>query len=210
MLHSINIYIHIISGVIALGVGVIPFITEKGGANHRKAGRMFLMVTAITVLTAMNGALFFRNRPFLMMLTFFTMYQAFSGYRAIVYRENGPGKIDLGLLIIIASVVTVFTLYLESLNVVWDRVLVYYLIGYLSVFLIYDFLRVIKIIPNPKLWVFEHVIKMTGAFSALFQAAFGTIFTFWEPYTQLISASFGSVLLLVVLYFYIRKWRRAF
>lgn len=210
MLHNINMLVHIISGTIALIIGIIPFVTRKGGDRHKFYGKIFLAIISITIITALNGILFFRDRPFLMMLTLLVFYQALSSYRAVKYKDAGPGVFDFILVLFMGSMEFTFVWHLEQSNIVWNPALIYYMLGYLNMFLIFDLLRIFKVVKRKKLWVFEHLFKMTGAFSGLFQAAIGTICTFWEPYTQIISASLGTVILLIVIVLYFWKWRHLY
>lgn len=208
MLHHFNIIIHVLTGTLAIVIGIAPFVTKKGGKNHRRFGKLFLGIIAITLLTAMNGFIFFRDRPFLMMLTVLVLYQAVSGYRAVQYREAGPGRFDLIFVLVILGVEGFFLWHLEHSNIVWNRNLVYYSLAYLNMLLFYDVLRIFKVIERKRLWLLEHTLKLTGAFSGLVQAAIGTVCTFWEPYTQLISAGIGSWILIVVLIVFFMRWSK--
>jgi len=208
MIHEINIAIHVIIGSIALGIGIIPFITTKGSQKHRFYGKIFLALISISIITAFNGVLFFRDRPFLTVITLLALYQSISGYRAIKYKEKGPGYLDLALILIILGFAVSFLLKMHNSNIVWPKAIVHYTFAYLAIFLIYDLLRIFKIVRNRHLWLIEHIIKMTGAFSALFTAAMGNVLTSWEPYNQIISVSISNILLVTVIYFYYTRWRK--
>ena len=73
-MHQINIFIHIFAGVLALLVGIVSFASQKGGARHAVAGRIFLGLMGAVLVTAGIGVIFFRDRPFLALLTIQTFY----------------------------------------------------------------------------------------------------------------------------------------
>ncbi len=210
MLHEINIFIHVLAGTLGMIIGIIPFIVRKGGKQHVRFGKLFLILIGISIFTAFNGVLFFRDRPFLTLITLVSMYSAISGYRALKYKESGPGWPDLLLVIFMISAEAIFLYHMKNSNLVWNMGVIYYTIGFLSFYCIYDLLRIFKIIKKPKLWLIEHIVKITGAFTALFSAASGTVLSFWEPYNQIISASLGSALLLTMIILYFVKWRKQF
>lgn len=207
MVHEINIAIHVIAGSLGLGIGLIPFVSKKGGQKHKLFGKIFLALISISIITAFNGVLFFRDRPFLTVITLLSLYQSISGYRAIKYKEKGPDWIDLVLVLTMAAFCFAFIYKMQNSNIVWPMAIIHYTLGYLALFLTYDLFRIFKIIKSKKLWLIEHIIKMTGSFSALFTAAAGTVLVFWEPYNQIISASLATVLLIIVVVMYFQKWK---
>jgi uncharacterized membrane protein len=208
MLHDINIVIHVVAGSIGLAIGTIPFFTKKGGHQHRVFGKIFLGAISISIITAFNGVLFFRDRPFLTVITLLSLYQSISGFRALRYKERGPGSFDLMLVMTMVTAEVLFILKINGSNVIWPKTIIYGTLGYMTLYLFYDTLRIFKIFRSKNLWLIEHIVKMTGAFSALFTAAMGTVLSFWQPYNQIISASASSLLLLFVLFKYFLKWRK--
>ena len=207
-MHQFNIFIHVIAGTLGILVGVLPFLVKKGSKRHIHYGRIFLILIGITILTAFNGILFFRDRPFLTLITLVSMYSAISGYRAIKYKEAGPGMWDLLLVVVMIIAEALFIQKIRSSNLVWNLGVIYYTVGFLSFYLVYDILRITRIIKSTRLWLLEHIVKITGAYSALFTAAAGTVLAFWEPYNQIFSAMLGSLMLISVVTLYIIKWRK--
>lgn len=206
MLHQYNILIHIIAGTLALGIGIAPFVTAKGGRNHQRFGRLYLMLMSIVILTALAGVFFFRDRPFLTLITIHSSYVTFTGFRALKYKTIGPGRIELMAALVLLGVASLFVWNLQSINIVWHMSVIYYLLGFLMVILIYDFLRIFKVLQWPQAWLPEHFLKMTSSFSALFSAAAGTVLTGWEPWSQIGSSSLGTLLLIWVIW----RYRKAF
>lgn len=204
-MHELNILIHIIAGTIACFIGFLPFFTTKGGKWHRITGQIFLGFLGIVIFTAFNGVLFFRDRPFLTVITMVSLYMGLSGYRALKYKFNGPGRIDLLIVLVMAGVGISFLLKIQSANIVWQMGIIQYTLGYLGVFLLYDVLRIVKVIKSKKLWLLEHIVKMVGAFNAIFGTAMATVFEAWAPYNQFIGAGIGTILLIGGLIYYFKK-----
>lgn len=206
MLHNINIIIHIIAGVIAIGIGIIPYVSQKGGKIHRRYGYIFLGLMAIVILTALNGVIFFRDRPFLTVVTFQSFYFSYSGFRVIKTKEKGAALIDFLVMLLVAAIGISFLLKVRDANVLWNKAVVYYLLVYLLLILSFDLLRYFlpKLIRAKRFWLYEHIFKMTGAFTALFSAGMGTVLADWQPYNQIIPAIAGTFWLVFCLIYFPR------
>lgn len=207
-MHQINIIIHVVAGILALIVGVISYASIKGGSVHRKYGRIFLVFMGTVVMTAIIGVVFFRDRPFLTVITIQSFYMATSGFRALKYKQEGPGLVDLGLVIILLSAGGLFIWNMQTANIVWDDKVVYYLLIFLFSVGVYDVLRILKVINWPSAWLPEHFLKMTSAYTALFSAGMGTALPNLGAYTQIVSAMMGTVLLIGVIWRFRDKFRR--
>jgi len=205
MIHQINLWIHITAGTIGLIIGLIPYISEKGGNAHRKYGRYFLYLMIITVSTALIGVLFFRSRPFLTVVTMLSAYTSFGGYRALQYRTSGLKKMDLAAALITLGCALYFILAPHEGQVLWHASVVYYLIGWLFLLTAYDVVRFLGGFNYRGNWLFEHVIKMNSAYVALFSAATGTVLADWQPYSQILPAIAGTLLLVVILINYFKR-----
>ena len=202
MLHEINIFFHVAAGVLALIIGLISYFSEKGGTTHIRFGRIFLVLMGIVIITAMNGVLFFRDRPFLTLITIQSFYMTCSGFRALKYKEAGPGWIDGMLVLILITACTVFVIGLQQANIVWSPSVVYYMVGFIAVVATYDVLRIVNVLRWPNAWLPEHFMKMTSAYGALFSAGFGTLLPGLEPWSQIIPASTATLLLVFVAWRY--------
>jgi len=88
-MHSVNIFVHVTIGLLAIVVGLIPYVTKKGGKQHRRFGRLFIVLMSIVILTALSGVFFFRDRPFLTIVTLLSFYTTYSGYRVLKTKEKG-------------------------------------------------------------------------------------------------------------------------
>ncbi len=199
MVHQINIFIHVVTGILALLIGIIPLISAKGGNIHKRFGKIFLVLMLVVIVTAVIGLIFYRNRPFLIVLTMMAAYQAFTGLRAIQTKENGPGKGDFLFSLLCFSYGLVFAWQLPSLNPEINMATIYYALFFLFMIMVYDMTRfVIKSGWNPKqLWLYEHIYKMIGAYTGLLSAFTGTVIVGWEPYNTIIPSTLGFLLIIV-------------
>jgi len=207
MLHNINIIVHITAGIIAILIGIIPYISQKGGKKHRQYGYIFLGLMAIVIITALNGVVFFRDRPFLTVVTFQSFYFSYSGFRVIKTKEKGAELADFLVMLLVAIVGVSFLWKVKDANVLWNKAVVYYLLGYLFLIITFDLLRYFlpNLIKSKRFWLYEHIYKMTGAFTALFSAGMGTVLSNWQPYNQIIPAVFGTFWLVFCLIYFPRR-----
>jgi len=111
MLQNINIFTHILFGTIAIFIGLVPYFTQKGGHYHRLFGRIFLGLMAIVIITALNGVLFFRDRPFLTIVTLLSLYTSYSGYRVLKTKDAGFMRQDFAVRLIFYGMLRLFIIY---------------------------------------------------------------------------------------------------
>lgn len=213
MLHSLNIFIHVLAGTLGILVGVLAYTSQKGGAKHALWGRIFLLLMGLVVLTALNGLLFFVIQPFLAVVTFKSFYYSYSGYRVLQTKDKRFSPVDFLVMVLVLLVIGGFLakLYLDNSIVVWNRSLVYYMLCYIGTIVSFDMLRYLF----PKLlkmrqgfWLYEHVFKMTSAFVALVSAGMGSVLVAWEPFNQIIPAILGTHWLIFCLIYYPRALKR--
>jgi hypothetical protein len=190
VLHQINISIHVLSGLIAIIMGIIAYASVKGGTTHRKYGRWFLGFIGTTIATAALGVLIFRDRPFLTVVTVQAAYMAYTGFRVLKLKERPFQWMDVLVLVGIILLVVNFFYKLQSANIVWNQRVIWYILSYLCLILAFDLLRVLwpSLIKYPKFWLYDHVFRMTGAFTALVSAGVGTVMCGWEPWSQIVPA----------------------
>ncbi len=92
---------------------------------------------------------------------------------------------------------------------IWSPVIIYSTVGTLLLVIAYDFIR--YLIPASiygNLWLYEHIYKMIGAFTALLAAFSGTVFPNYKPYSQVLPSVLGVLLQIGFIVFYARKNRR--
>jgi hypothetical protein len=88
-----------------------------------------------------------------------------------------------------------FLYYFHAAGLYWSPVIVYSTLGALLLVIAYDFLR--YLVPAgryQRLWLYEHIYKMIGAFTALLSAFSGTVFSHYQPYSQFLPSVLGVIL----------------
>ena len=205
-LHNSNILIHVISGSIALLLGVLALTTKKGGKWHKKIGNYFLILMTIVVLTGLIGVFIFKRNTFLLIITVLSAYYGFSGYRILKTKTNKPKWIDVSVAIASLISVSYFLYYFKSIGMYWSPVIIYSTVGALLLIITYDFVRYLiakKAYRN--MWLYEHIFKMIGAFTALLSAFSGTVFEDYQPYSQFLPSVLGTLLQIGFIVYYIKK-----
>lgn len=209
MLQSINISIHILFGIIAIFIGLAPYLTEKGGRYHRLSGRLFLGLMAIVIITALNGVIFFRDRPFLTIVTLLSFYTSYSGYRVLKTKEKGFTQPDFMVMLLVIGMALYFVAHFKTANILWHASVVYYLLGYVFVIVGFDLIRYFfpNLIRVKNFWLYDHIYKMTASFSALISAGAGTVLVAYEPYNQILPAIFSTIWLVFCLLYFPRRMK---
>ncbi|HEY8996735.1 MAG TPA: hypothetical protein VIM60_02480 [Edaphobacter sp.] len=82
--------IHIAGGAMSFLLAPIALVTAKGGKQHRRWGRVYLWSMGAVAGTAVPLAFFFPVR-FLALVSVFSFYFAFSGYRVLRLKELPRG-----------------------------------------------------------------------------------------------------------------------
>lgn len=204
--HSTNIAVHITAGTIALLLGILALSSKKGKQLHTKSGKWFLGFLAIVILTGLLGVFVFGRNTFLLVITLLSAYQGFSGYRAMQTKNNQPQPADIAMAIITLLSALYFIYYIRQIGLFWAPVVIYSTVGALFTIITYDLLR--YFIPRAKygkLWFYEHIYKMIGAFTALLSAFVGTVFASYQPYSQILPSAFGIVLQIGFLIYYYKN-----
>ncbi|MEP7142350.1 MAG: hypothetical protein ABI707_05755 [Ferruginibacter sp.] len=205
-MHSVNILTHITAGTIALLFGIIALTTRKGGRTHKRVGKLFLMLLIFVIITGLLGVFVFNRNTFLLVITVLSAYNGFSGYRILQTKSNEPKLPDISVAIISLISVSYFLYYFNSIGMIWAPVIIYSTVGALLFLITYDFAR--YLIPRAKykkLWLYEHIYKMIGAFTALLAAFIGTVFVKYQPYSQVLPSVLGILLQIGFIVYYYRK-----
>jgi hypothetical protein len=208
VLHSTNMLIHIVAGSLALVLGVIALIAQKGKQLHVKAGNWFLILLSIVIISGLLGVFVFGRNVFLLVITVLSGYNGFSGYRVLKLKSNKPQLTDI--LVAIASLICVsyFLYYFKRIGMIWSPVIIYSTVAALLLVISYDFLRyLIPLHLYKRMWLYEHIYKMIGAFTALLAAFSGTVFKSWQPYSQVLPSVFGMLLQVGFIVYYYRNKR---
>ena len=205
-LHLTNIIMHVTAGSIALLIGIGALLTKKGGRIHTKSGILFLLLLVVVIATGLVGVFVFKRNTFLLVITILSGYFGFSGYRTLQTKSNQPKWIDILAAISAILCVFYFVYYFKSIGMMWSPLIIYSTVGTLLMITAYDFIR--YLIPKAKygnVWLYEHIFKMIGAFSALLSAFSGTVFEAYQPYSQFLPSVFGTLMQIGFIIYYYRK-----
>lgn len=207
LFHQVNIIFHVAAGTTALFLGISILILKKGTPRHKKLGRIFLGLMAIVICTGLLGVLAFGRNNFLLVLTLLSGYNAFSGYRIIKSRSNKPKILDIIIALVTLTSGLYFLYYIKSFGMIWDPVVIYSTLGALFLTIAYDLFR--YLIPKAtygKLWLYEHIYKLTSSLTALFSAFVGTVLPNFQPFSQILPSAIGTVIAIgFIIYFYRRS-----
>lgn len=198
IVHKSNIIIHVLTGSIALILGLIALLSVKGSKVHNKSGIYFLRFILVVILTGMIGVFVFKRNTFLLVITVLSGYVSFSGYRILVTKSNIPKAIDIAATIISILVLSYFLYYFKSIGMIWSPIVIYSTVGALIFVIIYDLVRYLipsKFYNRNRIWLYEHIYKMTSAFSALLAAFVGTVFEEYQPHSQYLPSALGMLII---------------
>lgn len=198
IVHKSNILLHIITGSIALLLGIIALLSTKGAKMHNTSGKYFLRFISIVILTGMIGVFIFGRNTFLLVITVLSGYVSFSGYRVLKLKSNTPKRIDILVAIISLLVLAYFLYYFKSIGMIWSPIIIYSTVGALLFVITYDFLKYLipqKSYKKHRIWIYEHIYKMTSAFAALLSAFVGTVFEEYQPHSQYLPSALGMLII---------------
>ncbi len=204
LLHTLNISLHVVAGIVALIVGLIALGAPKRPGMHIQYGRYFSYLLTVVVGTGLAGVFVFRTSSFLMMLTLLAGYVGYAGYRTIQLRERRTSAIDAVLAIVVLLAGMLYAGWSRESGQNWAPSVVYPTLSALALVTTYDFMKHVWLYERLKTWwIYEHIYKMVSAFSALLSAFAGTVLPEFKPYSQI----GPSVLCLWLIAYFI--WRQA-
>jgi hypothetical protein len=206
LLHKVNIFTHIATGSAALLIGVFILLTRKGSPLHIRLGRIFIYLLTAVIFTALVGVFVYGRNTFLLVITILSGYQGFSGWRNLKTKSNQFHWIDAIAILISLVTVSYYLYYMKKIGFIWSPVIIYSTVGTLILFITYDVFR--YFIPKSRyqnLWLYEHIIKMVGAFTALLAAFSGTVFVTYQPISQILPSVIGFVLQIGFVIYYVKK-----
>ncbi|SHI60846.1 hypothetical protein [Aquimarina spongiae] len=208
ILHKFNIILHVITGSIALILGIIALTSTKGAKVHNQSGSYFLKLIAVVIVTGLIGVFVFKRNAFLLVITVLSGYVSFSGYRVLILKSNTPKWIDITIAILSVLVLGYFLYYFKSIGMIWSPIVIYSGVGALLLVVTYDLLKYgipREAYKKHRIWLYEHIYKMTSAFSALLSAFSGTVLERYQPHSQYIP-SVIAILIIVGFMIYVKKY----
>ncbi len=205
-LHTLNIVLHVSAGLVALVLGLVALLTAKGGSIHNKCGNYFLAFVSIVIVTGLIGVFIFGRNTFLLVITVLTGYVSFSGYRALKFKLNVSRMLDIIVALFSLSTLAYFLYFFHSIGMIWSPIVIYSTVGAMLLVILYDFLRYLiprKTYSKHRIWLYEHIYKMTSAFSGLLSAFAGTVLKQYQPHSQYLPSVLGMVIIAAfMLYIY--------
>ena len=194
--HNINILIHISFGAVAIILGSIQLLNQKGGMLHKRMGRWFLVCFTVIIATGLIGVFVFFYRAFLTVLTLAAAYNCISGVRTLRLKGVRPKKIDNGVSVFALCVCFIFHITVDSSQTNTSIITIYATLTSLVIMNLYDVSR--NLLPLSwlqKHWLSEHIVKMISAFSALLSAVTGNLLPDYAPFSQLAPSIIGVALM---------------
>ncbi|WP_157138700.1 hypothetical protein [Asticcacaulis biprosthecium] len=208
-MHSLNIQIHVICGLLALSLGLFPLLAPKGRGVHRVFGWLFVVAGTGVLSAALAGILFWPQPGPLVIATLSAGYNFTGGVRAMPRFRAAPGVIDAVLAVAALAACGWLMLAMGRGTASWPPVLGYSILGILATIAVYDLSR--------HLWAqtwrrhvreIDHGLKMTGAYFAMMSAGAGSLLREGQPWSQILPQTVGTLVMIVFLVLHIRKARR--
>lgn len=208
--HAFNIAVHVTAGALGLLVGIIPMVSQKGGARHLLFGQAFVPCATLALVTATVGIVFFDPPPALIAATLTAGYQFVGSLRSLHLKDRGPGFFDALLAIAcLAASVWLFS-SMSSGTRSWPPALGYGTAGFLSLVALYDLSRHAWAVS----WLaharpLDHGLKMTSAYFAMLAAGAGNVLRDYQPFSQVGPTVLGVFVAVVLAVSYLRKRKNA-
>jgi hypothetical protein len=210
--------VHIIAGTAAVLTGVLPLVSNKGGAFHRRWGMRFMRTMVVVIATAVALTLIGRS-PYFAGLTASALQAVFSGWRVLgrrrpdLRREDRAKPIDW-MVTLGCSAVALGLLYLGHTGRVAANGPVLFSLAYGTLlYAAWDLWRFAAPLSRPftpQLWLYEHIVKIIGAYFATVAAFSGSVLVFLpSPWKQLWAVSLGQILAIVFVLRYRDRARRS-
>lgn len=172
--------VHIATGCIALLVGLIPMVTQKGNLLHKRAGLVFvycMMAVAVTALLLCVLQPFKLMRLFLAGIAVFSFYLTMTGWRATKQKNGQITTFDRSLTYVTLAVsagMIGYGIYLLVTNGASFFPIVFAFFGVLTLVFAQKDARQFGQPTKKMSWFFQHITRMGGAYIATFTAAIVT------------------------------------
>lgn len=166
--------LHVAAGFTALFLGVLAMLSVKGGVWHRRSGLVFLGGMTGVFVSAVPMSIL-HHSPFLLTIAFFSFFLAFTGYRRTKIKVPSmaswadktvmamEGLVGLGM-------IGTGIWYWQQGNS--EPLVILSVFGASCVALSVEDWRYFNApaTADPKLWLYQHVSRMGGAYIAAFTA----------------------------------------
>jgi hypothetical protein len=197
-------------GALGLACGLVPMLSAKGSPIHRRAGRVFVVLAGIVIATALLADLLLPQPLALLAATLSAAYQYLASLRSLALRNHGPTLIDtlLAMAALAGCAWLLLSMGTGRASASWSPIIGYSIAGYVTALALYDLSR--------PLWAaywlarirpLDHGLKMTGCYFAMLSAGAGNTLRAWQPWSQVVPSSLGTLVLLVFAIAYLRRRR---
>jgi len=168
--------LHILAGFTAFFIAPVPLLTAKGGATHRRWGKIYFWAMAVVAASAIFLAIY---RPifFLALVAVFSFYFAFRGYRVLSQKRprqgQGPKTLDwAGAILAFTGSAALIILGIVRPGPVWASLgtvaVVFGVVGCLLAGA--DIWRFLYPSPDRNFWWYSHMGGMIGSYIAAVSA----------------------------------------
>ena len=176
-LETASVVSHVAAGFTALVMAPLAMMTQKGGSQHRRWGKIYFWAMFAIFVTAL-ALVYFRPNFFLFMISILSFYGAFAGYRAL-YRKRpalGAGPLWLawlgagvaavaGLVFLAWGGLTAFGLLATEIPPVFGLVGVGFGVS-LGLYAVSDIRSFLQPSPDRNWWWYYHIARMSGSYIA--------------------------------------------
>lgn len=194
--------IHVVAGTLAVLAGTIAVSVPKPlrahAVLHRRAGRWFQRMMAVVLGTAALMTII-RFNAYFAGLTTTALIGVFSGER-VLRRKGGERAVALDWVVtLMVMSVGAYLAWLLARGAVTRhvpvvRALAYGSLGY-AAYDVYRFCFPRRWPFTPRLWVYEHIVKMIGGYSGAVAAFSGSVLVLFPPPWRQLWATFAGALL---------------
>ncbi|HEY0019149.1 MAG TPA: hypothetical protein VGC13_22805 [Longimicrobium sp.] len=213
--------LHIAVGTVAVAVGMVALLARKPvgapGKVHRSSGRVFLICLSVALVSAILLTVI-RPKAYFVGLTASSLVCLFSGWRVLGRKRPDLRAADRAKLadwaVAGATFATGATLVaMASMGMLGRNVVMFYAMGSGTMMYagydLYRFMRPLGFPFSPDLWLYEHLVKMIGAyFGAVASFSGNVLMLLPEPWRQLWAISLGQFLAVALTIRYVRLMRR--
>lgn len=177
--------LHIAAGCVVILIGLVPMLTRKGSVAHRISGRVFSIVMAVVLaaawlMTALKPNPYFLGLSASATLTLFSGLRVLGRKRPDIRRQDRARPLDyiVTVSIIVAGLAPTCMAF-AGVGAAPPAIAGAMAYGVLSIGLwdLWRFARPTDWPFNSALWMYEHLWKMIGAYSAALSAFSGNFLT---------------------------------
>jgi uncharacterized membrane protein len=168
---------HVLAGIIALLIGLVPMIAQKGGKLHNWTGLVYvwcMIYVAVTALLLCTLQPFRMGRLFLTGVAVLSFYLCVSGWRATKQKHGAVGAFDRGLVyaaLAVGVAMMGFGTYLLLLNGFQFLPVVFAFFGFLLARNAQNDWQQMRQPTEKRHWYYQHLMRMGQSYIATFTAA---------------------------------------